>query len=192
MKIHITITMIDNVSSTNARMVSRAHVKWLQRCSTAHRACMAGARSQSMSKRPPTLVSSARRRDSTWLASSIMLKVLCPMLFALSHRLSKRQPRGCWTTPSTSTTPSAHCMERNGRRILVGRPAHRARTRRAPQACLTHDKYGLRIVFSACVFSAFCVLKSSKNHCVIEHNYAVGRERGCVLRTAYCVLRSRP
>ena len=129
-KIHITITIIDNVSSTNACMVSRAHVKGLQRCSTVHRACMAGARSQSMIKRPPTLVSSARRRQSTWPASCIMLKVLCPALFALSHRWS-RQPQGCWTTPST--TPWAHCMECNGRRILAGRSSHRARTRDAPK-----------------------------------------------------------
>ena len=78
------------------------------------------------------------------------------------------------------------------RLVLGGHQVDTVHARATRRVVYTHGEYGLRYVFSACVFSAFCVLKSSNSHCVIEHNYAVGGERGCVLRTTYCVLRSRP
>lgn len=114
---------------------------WL---SAAHRACMAGAKSQSMIGRSPTLVSSARPRGLTWPAASIMLKERRPALYMTRHEHSQatRNPCGQPSRQSTRVTscphssrPAQHQHERDRRRTAtrIHRDTH-ARTRRTRRA----------------------------------------------------------
>jgi len=121
---------------TRAR--SRSHVKWLQRClsrpSSSHGRCKVTVDEQ----RSPTLASRARPRGLTWPAASVMLQVRRPALFAVSHWSSGSTSR--LLVDSVQTPPWARCIERIRRRVLAGRPAHRARARATPRASLRRKR----------------------------------------------------